>query len=255
MTDELRGIFLDFDGTIAETERFGQRAAYNRAFSELGLDWGWDEQLYADLLSVAGGKERLRYYLERYRPESLDRSISSGLIEQIHRLKIRHFANVAPTIPLRPGVLRLVQEAHDAGISIAVATTASSAGVDALLQQSATLPAMVDLIAANEAVDRKKPAPDVYRWALDRLDLPASSCIAIEDSNVGLRAALAADLPTVITVSDYTADDDFSGASAVLSSLGEPDEPALSLHGASPQDGFVDLAFLRMIRRLGMRAR
>ena len=225
MTCELRGLFLDFDGTIAETERFGQRVAYNHAFAELGLDWNWDETLYGELLAVAGGKERLRYYLEHYRPELLDDAVSSGLIVEIHRAKIRHFAKIAPTIPLRPGVLRLVREASAAGVRIAIATTASKPGVEALLSQEQTLPPMVNLIAANEAVECKKPAPDIYLWALEGLGLEAADCVAIEDSNVGLRAALAAHLATMVTVSDYTAKEDFTGASAVRSSLGEPDEP------------------------------
>jgi beta-phosphoglucomutase-like phosphatase (HAD superfamily) len=248
VSSELRGIILDFDGTIAETERFGHRVAYNHAFAELGLEWNWDEDIYRDLLSVAGGKERLRYYLKRYHPERLSDASISDLIIDIHCTKIKHFARTAPTMPLRPGLLRLVREANAAGLKVAIATTASKHGVEALLAQDPNLPGMITLIAANEAVEKKKPAPDVYLWALDRLALGADACIAIEDSNIGLRAALAAGLPTIVTVSDYTAEDDFTGASAVLTSLGADDEPALSLHGPRPAAGRVDLAFLRAIR-------
>ncbi len=247
MHGKLRGLLLDFDGTIAETERHGQRVAYNDAFAELGLGWHWDEELYGELLAVAGGKERLRHYLGKCRPELLDEADSSGLIAEIHQAKIRHFSKIAPTIPLRPGVLRLVRELHAAGVRVAIATTASKPGVEALLGQHETLPSMISLIAANEAVDRKKPAPDVYVWALDRLGLNADNCVAIEDSNVGLRAALAANLPTIVTLSDYTMTDDFTGASAVLSDLGEKSEPAHSFQGAKPRNGLVDLAFLETV--------
>src|SRR5664279_6387643 len=65
---ELRGLLLDFDGTIAETERFGHRVAYNCAFAEMGLGWTWDESLYGELLRVAGGKERVRSFIERHHP-------------------------------------------------------------------------------------------------------------------------------------------------------------------------------------------
>lgn len=145
MSGKLLGLLLDFDGTIAETERFGQRVAYNHAFAELGLDWHWDETLYGELLAVAGGKERLRYYLERCRPELLNDAIASGLIIEVHHAKIRHFAKIAPTIPLRPGLLRLVREASAAGVLIAIAMTASRPGVEALLSQDQTLSAMVNL--------------------------------------------------------------------------------------------------------------
>jgi HAD superfamily hydrolase (TIGR01509 family) len=248
MNSSLQCILLDFDGTIAETERCGQRVAYNHAFAELGLDWNWNETLYGDLLAVAGGKERLRYYLELHHPELLDGSDTTELIVEIHRAKIRHFAAIAPTIPLRPGLMRLVREANASGVRIAIATTASKPGVEALLSQDPELTAMISLIAANEAVERKKPEPDVYLWALERLGAEAANCVAIEDSNVGLRAALAARLPTVITVSDYTEDEDFTGASAVLSNLGEPHSPPRCLSGIRPRDGIVDLAFLQEVR-------
>ena len=248
MSCELRGIILDFDGTVAETERFGHRVAYNHAFDELRLGWNWDEDIYRDLLTVAGGKERLRYYLERYHLERLSDASTSDLIIEIHRAKIKHFARIAPTIPLRPGLLRLVREANAAGLKVAIATTASKHGVESLLAQDPSLPGMITLIAANEAVEKKKPAPDVYLWALDRLALGAAECVAIEDSNVGLRAALAAGLQTIVTVSDYTADDDFTGASAVLTGLGADDHRPSSLHGLRPEAGRVDLAFLRAIR-------
>lgn len=245
----LQGLFFDFDGTIAETERFGQRVAYNRAFADLKLDWNWDEELYADLLSVAGGKERIRYFLARYRPELLVDAITSGLIDEIHHAKVRNFASIAPTIPFRPGLLRLVREAHAANVRVAIATTASLAGVEALLCQNASLTSMIDLIAANEEVVRKKPAPDIYRWALEILRLDPAHCFAIEDSNVGLRSALAAGLPTLVTVSDYTSGDDFAGAAGVVSSLGEANQSLTAIAGAVPANGIVDLDFFETLLR------
>jgi beta-phosphoglucomutase-like phosphatase (HAD superfamily) len=73
-----------------------------------------------------------------------------------------------------------------------------------------------DVIATGEAVAAKKPAPDLYLWVLRELDLPAQDCLAVEDSAHGLAASLAAGIPTVVTVSDYTSDEDFDGARMVL---------------------------------------
>jgi beta-phosphoglucomutase-like phosphatase (HAD superfamily) len=61
-------------------------------------------------------------------------------------------------------------------------------------------------------VPAKKPAPDIYRWVLERLGLPASACLAIEDSANGLRAAQGAGLRCLVTPNDYTTGEDFSGA-------------------------------------------
>jgi HAD superfamily hydrolase (TIGR01509 family) len=248
MTAEFRGLLFDFDGTVAETERHGQRVAYNQAFAALGLDWHWDEELYRDLLSVAGGGQRLRYYLARYRPELAEQPATAGLIARIHQEKIRHFSAIASAIPFRPGIRRLIAEADHAGLAVAIVTTASRPGVEALLGQDPATARRVSLIAGNEVVERKKPAPDAYLWALDRLGLAPDEAVAVEDSAIGLTAALAAGIATLVTVSDYTGGEDFTGARAVLGSLGDPGAPCLAVRGPAPADGVVDLAYLRAIR-------
>jgi beta-phosphoglucomutase-like phosphatase (HAD superfamily) len=73
-----------------------------------------------------------------------------------------------------------------------------------------------DAIACGDVVTAKKPAPELYLWTLRQLDLPARDCLAIEDSAHGLAASLAAGIPTVITVSDYTSNEDFAGACMVI---------------------------------------
>jgi HAD superfamily hydrolase (TIGR01509 family) len=244
----LRALLFDFDGTIAETERHGHRVAYNRAFEELGLDWEWDEALYGELLAVAGGKERVRHYVESY-----GAGVPAGaggvaeLAERVHRVKAQHFDTLAPAIPLRPGIERVALEARAEGLTIAIVTTALQAGVEAVLGAHPQLAAAVSLIAAGDVVAEKKPAPDIYVWALERLRLSAVECLAVEDSHNGLRAALAAGVPTVVTVSDYSAGEDFSGAAAVFGSLGESGAPAIALRGVAPPRGVVDVAFLRAV--------
>jgi HAD superfamily hydrolase (TIGR01509 family) len=240
----LRGVLFDFDGTIADTERFGHRVAYNRAFAEVGLDWHWSESLYGELLAIAGGRERLRHYVATYQPQLKHDVATPALLNEVYRAKVRHFAALSPQIPLRPGVRRLMQELRDACIAVAIATTAAQSGVEAVLRNHALF-ACVDVIASGDSVEAKKPAPDVYVWALARLQLGAGECVAVEDSNIGLRAAVRAGLATVVTVSDYTAADDFTGARAVVSDLGEPDAPATPLGGIQPAHGIVDVAFLR----------
>ena len=66
----------------------------------------------------------------------------------------------------------------------------------------------------------KKPNPQVYQQVLGDMGLPASQCLAFEDSANGLRAATAAGLRTVITPNSFTAHHDFSGALRVVPDLG-----------------------------------
>lgn len=110
-------LIFDVDGTLAETERDGHRVAFNQAFEEFGLPWHWPIGLYGQLLRVAGGKERIRYYVERYQPELASDRPLDALIADLHRAKTEHFKALLETdvIPLRPGVRRLLQEARQQG--------------------------------------------------------------------------------------------------------------------------------------------
>ena len=60
---QLKALIFDVDGTLADTERDGHRLAFNAAFKEAGFDWFWDEELYGKLIEVAGGKERIQFFL------------------------------------------------------------------------------------------------------------------------------------------------------------------------------------------------
>lgn len=218
-----QAIIFDVDGTLAETERDGHRPAFNQAFAEFGLDWHWDENLYGRLLEITGGKERIRHFAERAAPAVANRPDFAALVKKLHAAKTAHYLQLVneSRLPLRPGVARLIAEARQAGIRLAIATTTSPENVDALLRASLApdAPAWFEVIGAGDIVPAKKPAPDIYRWVLDRLKLPAAVCLAIEDSAHGLAAALGAGIPTVVTVSEYTATQDFSGATFVVDNL------------------------------------
>jgi len=221
----LQALIFDVDGTLADTERDGHRPAFNAAFAEAGLAWLWDVPLYGELLAVTGGKERMRYYAERHDPAFLASPDADRRIKELHAAKTRHYQAIleAGRIPLRPGVARLIREAHASGVRLAVATTTAPENVTTLLT-TVLAPDAVDwfeAIGAGDIVPAKKPAPDIYRWVLERLHLPASACLAIEDSAIGLRAALAAGLPTLVSTSVYTVGEDFSGALAVRADLAD----------------------------------
>ena len=209
-------LIFDVDGTLAETEEV-HRHAFNDAFAAAGLDWTWDRALYARLLGVAGGKERLRAWCDE-----IGSDLDDAALRALHEDKTARYtaAVEAGAVELRPGVRALIEAARSAGVPLAVATTTTLANVDALTRAAFGAPCseIFAVVAAGDDAPAKKPDPLVYTIALQRLGLPAASCVAFEDSANGVRAALAAGIPCIVTPGIYTAGEDFSGAT-VLESL------------------------------------
>jgi HAD superfamily hydrolase (TIGR01509 family) len=218
----LKALIFDLDGTLADTEET-HRQAFNAAFIELGLWWDWSPPLYADLLKVSGGKERLRHYIGTLRVPPAERGRLLAIVPALHETKTRIYTEllVHGQRPFRPGVLPLLSAARGAGLKLAIASTTTSANVDALLAANLRdhRDVAIDVVACGDQVPAKKPAPDIYRLALGSLRLPAEDCVAFEDSMNGLRAAKAAGLATVVTPSPWTVHEDFAGADLVLPSL------------------------------------
>jgi HAD superfamily hydrolase (TIGR01509 family) len=247
----LHALIFDVDGTLAETERDGHRVAFNRAFQEFGLSWHWPVGLYGQLLRVAGGKERIRYFVSQYQPQLPTDPPLEELIPALHQCKTRHFKALVEShvIPLRPGVRRLLAEARQEGVRLAIATTSAKDNVLPLLEAllGPESPGWFDMIAAGDMVAQKKPAPDIYNLVIDTLGWQRQRCLVIEDSQQGLEASTAAALTTVVTVNDYTRKQPHRSAALVVNHLGEPDRPFEVLQGAASHAYYFSLDLARYL--------
>ncbi|MBP0018594.1 MAG: HAD-IA family hydrolase [Cyanobacteria bacterium SBLK] len=244
----LKAIIFDVDGTIAETERDGHRVAFNRAFTEAELDWHWSREFYGRLLPVAGGKERIRFYIKYFCKEFQAPDRFNEFIAALHRNKTQHYQDILRKgeLPLRSGVKRLIDEVRDRGLRLAIATTSSHSTTMDLLKSTLD-PVWFEVIAAGDIVTRKKPASDIYLYVLDKLHLAPSECIVFEDSEAGLQAAVGANLKTIITANNYTKSQNFSKAILIVNGLGEPDRPFLSLRGSVGDRKYVDVPLLESL--------
>ena len=201
-----KALIFDVDGTLADTERDGHRVAFNRAFEEAGLDWHWD-------------------------------------------IETRHFVELlkSGTIPLRPGVRRLLLEARAAGLRLATATTTTPQNVTTLLISTLGEESIswFDVIAAGDVVAEKKPAPDIFLYAMKKMGLNANDCVAFEDSENGLRSSIGAGIKTIVTTNAYTHQQDFTGAALVLDQLGEPQAAFSVLSGNAGTATYVDVKLIK----------
>ncbi len=215
-----KALIFDVDGTLAETEE-AHRQAFNDTFQANGMDWHWDVALYGQLLKTTGGKERMAAYQQGQRAD--EPQLDQTRIEELHLQKTKRYGAILAEggLSLRAGVADLIARASKAGLRLAIATTTSRPNVGALTQCCWGKPPeeIFEVIATGEQVQAKKPAPDLFELALMRLGLPASDCLAFEDSRNGLLAATRAGLRTIVTPGQYTGDEDFSGAEKVIPSL------------------------------------
>ena len=248
----LEALLFDVDGTLADTERDGHRPAFNAAFADAGLDWEWSEELYGKLLAVTGGKERIRFYLEKFNPGFEVPADLDGFIAGLHKAKTQHYLAMLGrgVIPLRPGVKRLIDEARAKGLRLGIATTTTPENVTTLLGSplGPEAESWFDVIAAGDIVPAKKPAPDIYDWAMEQLGLNPDQCLALEDSANGVKSVLGAGIRSlVVTVNGYTRDEDVSGATLVVDQLGENGSPCRVLRGP---DGALTQIDVDVLRRL-----
>ncbi|MFM9977733.1 MAG: HAD-IA family hydrolase [Sphingomonadaceae bacterium] len=216
----LKALIFGSVGTLTETSEL-QRQAFNAAFAEAGLDWHWDAERYAAMVSgddaVVGGIERIAQFA-RIQGAPVDLADA----ERMHAAKSRHYQETMQSqgLAVNPGVTALLDEAKAASIKTVFASTTSRANIDALL--AATRPPLgdrFDLIMSGADVARAKPAPDVYRALLDRLAIAPAEAIAIEDSLPSLQAARDAGIPAILVPGAIWRGRDMGGAPVVIEYL------------------------------------
>jgi HAD superfamily hydrolase (TIGR01509 family) len=223
-------LLFDCDGVLADTERDGHLFAFNQMFTEYGVPVQWSVEEYGAKLKVGGGKERM---LSLFTPAFIkqadlpeDPTAQRELVGRWHRRKTEIFAELvrAGRINARPGVQRIAGAAADQGWQLAVASTSAEESVRAVLERTVgpQLAARFEIFA-GDLVRWKKPAPDIYLYALQRLGVGSHEAVVIEDSRNGLLSSIGAGVRCLITPSTYTHEEDMSEAELVVSDLGEPE--------------------------------
>ncbi|MBF9058510.1 HAD-IA family hydrolase [Rhodobacterales bacterium HKCCSP123] len=186
-----RGLVFGAIGVLAETSEI-QRQAYNLAFRQAGLDWEWDRVGYREMLRRPGGMRRIADYA----------AAKGDLVdaEAVHARKVANFRAgvLREGLTPRPGVIGMLQAAQAARMPVAWVTTTGRQTVELMLEGLSGSLAEADFafVGDRSMVEAPKPAPDIYRRALEVLGLSADEVLAIEDTPESAEAARGAGLDT-----------------------------------------------------------
>jgi len=246
-------LLFDCDGVIVETEEL-HRLSYNSAFKAFELSINgeqveWVPSYYEVLANtVGGGKPKMKYHFNTTMnvntvmggvwPDYVDEdgtrmpaptleSAKVALVDALQDKKTEFYKNIVEEVAeARPGVLELMDEAiAREDIAVGICSAATLAGFEKVVNSVVGKErlAKLDIILAGDQVEKKKPDPQIYNMARERLGMSADKCVVIEDSIVGLNAANGAGMKCLITPTASTANGDFIGigAAAVLENLKE----------------------------------
>ena len=219
----MQALIFDCDGVLVDTERDGHRVAFNAAFKAIGWTTEWSVERYGELLTTAGGKERMRRHFDD-KGWPVPEAERDAAIASLHKLKTDLFMELIESgaLPLRAGVARIVDEAITAKLKIAVCSTSNERAVQAVVDKMLGAKRSQHIkVFAGDIVAKKKPDPAIYNLAAQDLGLDPKKCVVVEDSNNGLRAAKSANMNCIVTISSYTADEDFKLADRVVPELGD----------------------------------
>jgi len=243
----IKAIYWDLDGTLADTEINGHRLAFNMAFDKLELPIIWEIEEYISLLKISGGKTRIAYYCN-----SKNISITQDYINKLHELKKEFYKTVLSqgNIQLRAGVARLIEEIHFHNIDQSIVTTSSLSAVNSFLEY--ILPPNLNVfkhIVSSEDVKFLKPSSEAYISAISKSGINRENILAIEDSFNGAEAAKRAGIKCLITLPSWlkSITSDYKPYENVISTLGDINNVVKVYNGPICTTNYINMDYISKI--------
>ena len=191
-------------GTLIESSDI-QRTSFNEAFKEAGLDWYWDEQDYRSLLKKSGGTKRVEDFAEK---NNVNVNAS-----QIRNRKTEIFSSyiIKNKQKLRKSVYEIINFSKKNNIKLSLSTSTTINNVEAIFESLShqITKEDFDFIGNKSLVKYEKPNPEIYKVTLEHLNIEASDCIAIEDTEESSQSAINAGIKCIGFPGDFHLDDNF----------------------------------------------
>jgi len=123
----MEALIFDVDGTIADTEQEGHLPASNEAMAllEYPIQWTWEE--FKQLLVIPGNANRFRNALNQLNPAPPPDEIDVAVAKFVTLKQQLYIEKYLPHLSLRPGVARLIREAQERGVCLAIVSTSYEA--------------------------------------------------------------------------------------------------------------------------------
>ena len=198
-----RAVMWDLDGTVIDSEEYWI-VAESEIARRFGVEWTHED----GVAMIGNGLDDTAAYMQR-----LGVDLPADIL--INEMSDRVIEQIGAAVPWRPGAPELMQSLHAAGVKQGIATMALTKMATLV---AAAVPGVVfDAIVAGDQVTRSKPDPEVYLLAAERMSVSAPECVAIEDSPLGVGAAvnsgaITIGVPMILDLSD-------SGAHVVWDTL------------------------------------
>ena len=243
----LKGVYWDLDGTIANTELEAHLPAFNFAFKDFGLDWYWDTYNYIDLLKINGGKNRIAYFAKL-----IDQPMTDDLVIKLHQRKQFHYLEIIKnkTVHFKVGVYRIIKELHEKKVRQFMVTSSSRKQVDLLISCLFGKFHPFEFIISSDDVNFHKPNPQPYIKAIEQSGISVRESLAFEDSNPGIKSALAARLPTIHVPSNLpTYIHRNTNLNCIVDTLGDEKNMSKIIKGPKLEKKFIDYSYLEQLQK------
>ena len=194
----MKSILFGSIGVLTESSEI-QRRAFNEAFKEFGLDWYWNVANYIKMLQKPGGLNRIADF-SNYKLNKND-------IKKIYDLKVKHFKLLSKNkLKPRKGILEVIDFGLKNHIKIGFITTTNKSTLDLITDNLSEYIdfSKFDLITSDDNVSNRKPHPDIYNYALEKLNLDRLNSISIENTIESCNSSIRADLYTLLYPGEYT---------------------------------------------------